>query len=83
MGQVAAISVGAVVGIAASIAGDTSQDLKTGFLLGATPRYQQLGELIGVLTSAGFVCGTVMPPRSSDIIRRRTKNRGLLEQLEH
>ena len=60
MGQVAAISVGAVVGIAASIAGDTSQDLKTGFLLGATPRYQQLGELIGVLTSAGFVCGTVM-----------------------
>jgi putative OPT family oligopeptide transporter len=60
MGQVAAISVGAVVGIAASIAGDTSQDLKTGFLLGATPRYQQVGEIIGVLTSAGFVCATVI-----------------------
>jgi putative OPT family oligopeptide transporter len=60
MGQVAAISVGAVVGIAASIAGDTSQDLKTGFLLGATPRHQQVGEVIGVLTSAGFVCATVL-----------------------
>ena len=60
MGQIAAISVGAVVGIAASIAGDTSQDLKTGFLLGATPRYQQIGEVIGVLTAVGFVCATVL-----------------------
>jgi len=48
------------VAIAASIAGDTSQDLKTGFLLGATPWRQQVGELIGVLTSAIFVCGTVI-----------------------
>ncbi len=59
-GKIAALTVGCVVAIAASIAGDTSQDLKTGFLLGATPRYQQLGELIGVLTSATFVCGTVI-----------------------
>ena len=59
MGQVAALSVGAVVGIAASIAGDTSQDLKTGFLVGATPARQQVGEIIGVLTSAFFVCLTV------------------------
>ncbi|HMB59442.1 MAG TPA: oligopeptide transporter, OPT family, partial [Xanthomonadales bacterium] len=44
-GKVAALTVGCVVAIAASIAGDTSQDLKTGFLLGATPRTQQLGEL--------------------------------------
>jgi len=51
--------VGAVVAIAASIAGDTSQDLKTGFLLGATPNRQQGGELFGVLTSAFFVCLTV------------------------
>jgi len=52
--------VGTVVCIAASIAGDTSQDLKTGYLLGATPRRQQIGELIGVITSAGVVCLVVM-----------------------
>ncbi len=58
-GQAAALTVGCVIAIAASIAGDTSQDLKTGFLLGATPRRQQIGELIGVLTCAAFVCLTV------------------------
>ncbi len=42
-GQGGALTVGCVVAIAASIAGDTSQDLKTGFLLGATPRRQQVG----------------------------------------
>ena len=51
-GMIGAISVGAVVCIAICIASDTSQDLKTGFLVGATPRRQQLGEMIGVLTSA-------------------------------
>lgn len=60
LGKAAAITVGCVVAIAASIAGDTSQDLKTGFLLGATPRRQQIGELIGVLTSALFVCASVL-----------------------
>jgi putative OPT family oligopeptide transporter len=59
-GKVAALTVGCVVAIAASIAGDTSQDLKTGFLLGATPYRQQTGELIGVLTSAAFVCMAVL-----------------------
>jgi putative OPT family oligopeptide transporter len=59
-GKAAALTVGCVVAIAASIAGDTSQDLKTGFLLGATPRKQQIGELIGVLTSATFVCLAVL-----------------------
>ncbi len=59
-GKVGALTVGCVVAIAASIAGDTSQDLKTGFLLGATPRVQQSGELIGVLTSATFVCLAVL-----------------------
>ncbi|MDH3548898.1 MAG: OPT/YSL family transporter, partial [Gammaproteobacteria bacterium] len=54
------LTVGCVVAIAASISGDTSQDLKTGFLLGATPRRQQTAELIGVLTSAVFVCLTVL-----------------------
>jgi putative OPT family oligopeptide transporter len=55
-GKATALMVGTVVCIAASIAGDTSQDLKTGFILGATPRKQQMGELVGVLTSAAFVC---------------------------
>ena len=59
-GKAAALTVGCVVAIAASIAGDTSQDLKTGYLLGATPRRQQLGELVGVLTSATFVCLSVL-----------------------
>ena len=44
--------IGSVICIIAAIAGDTSQDLKTGYIVGATPRKQQLGELIGVLISA-------------------------------
>ena len=59
-GKVAALTVGTVVAISASIAGDMSQDLKTGFLLGATPRRQQIAEMIGVLTSATFVCLAVI-----------------------
>ncbi len=59
-GKAATLTVGCVVAIAASISGDTSQDLKTGYLLGATPRYQQTAELIGVLTSATFVCLAVL-----------------------
>ena len=59
-GKATALMVGTTVAIAASIAGDTSQDLKTGFILGATPRYQQIGELIGVITSAGVVALVVM-----------------------
>lgn len=59
-GKAAALTVGCVVAIAASIAGDTSQDLKTGYLLGATPRRQQIGELVGVLSSATFVCLSVL-----------------------
>src|SRR6185436_1687515 len=51
-----AICVGAVVCIAAANAGGTSQDLKTGYLVGATPLYQQIGLIIGVVTSA-FVIG--------------------------
>ncbi|HEX2120925.1 MAG TPA: oligopeptide transporter, OPT family [Thermoanaerobaculia bacterium] len=59
-GKAGALTIGTVVAISASIAGDTSQDLKTGFLLGATPRLQQIGQLLGVLTSAAFVCGAVL-----------------------
>jgi putative OPT family oligopeptide transporter len=50
--RVAVLAVGAVVCVAAAVAGDASQDLKTGFLVGATPWKQQTGEMIGVLTSA-------------------------------
>jgi len=60
MGKAAAITVGAVVAVAASIAGDTSQDLKTGYLLGATPYRQQMGEMIGAATAAFFVAMTVV-----------------------
>lgn len=60
IGKTAALTVGCVVAIAASIAGDTSQDLKTGFLLGATPKKQQIGELLGAFTSATFVCLSVI-----------------------
>ena len=51
-GMVGAIAIGSVICIIAAIAGDTSQDLKTGFLLGATPKKQQIGELIGVTVCA-------------------------------
>ena len=51
-----ALCVGAVVCIAAANAGATSQDLKTGYIVGATPMYQQIGLVIGVVTSA-FVIG--------------------------
>jgi putative OPT family oligopeptide transporter len=52
-----ALCVGAIVCIAAANAGNTSQDLKTGYIVGATPLYQQLGLVIGVIASA-FVIGT-------------------------
>jgi hypothetical protein len=57
--KVAVLVVGAFVCIAAAIAGDTSQDLKTGFLIGATPKYQQIGEMLGVIAS-GLTMGFVM-----------------------
>jgi putative OPT family oligopeptide transporter len=54
-----ALCVGAVVCIAAANAGATSQDLKTGYIVGATPFYQQVGLVIGVLTS-GLIIGITM-----------------------
>ena len=56
---VAALSVGGIVCIACSNGGTTSQDLKTGFLIGGTPRYQQLAILIGAFASA-LVMGWVL-----------------------
>ena len=58
-GMIGAISIGSVICIIAAMAGDTSQDLKTGYLLGATPKKQQLGELIGVVAS-GLAIGGVL-----------------------
>jgi putative OPT family oligopeptide transporter len=55
-GKVTALTIGTIVCIAASIAGDISQDLKSGYLIGATPRKQQISEIIGATGSAFFVC---------------------------
>ena len=60
-----AICVGAIVCIAAAIAGATSQDLKTGYLVGATPWYQQTGLLIGVVTSSFIIGVTTLYLNSS------------------
>ena len=57
--QAVALSVGAIVCIAAANAGATSQDLKTGYIVGATPRSQQIGFLIGVITSAFVIAITL------------------------
>lgn len=51
-GMQAAIAIGSIICIVAAISGDTSQDLKTGYLLGATPKKQQIGEIIGVVAAA-------------------------------
>jgi len=66
-GKVPALLIGAIVCIAISNAGDTSQDLKTGYLVGATPSRQQVGELIGVLSSALFVGLTIFILRGQGI----------------
>jgi putative OPT family oligopeptide transporter len=55
-----ALVVGSMVCIAAANAGATSQDLKTGFLIGATPRYQQLALFIGVIVSSLVIGATVL-----------------------
>ena len=58
-GMVGAIAIGGVICIIAAIAGDTSQDLKTGFIVGATPKKQQIGEMIGVVVSAAAIGGVL------------------------
>ena len=58
-GMTVAIAIGSIICVIAAIAGDTSQDLKTGFIVGATPAKQQVGELIGVVAS-GFAIAGVM-----------------------
>lgn len=58
-GMRSAIAIGSIICIIAAIAGDTSQDLKTGYLLGATPKKQQIGELIGIIAAALAIGGTL------------------------
>ena len=58
-GMKAAIAIGTVICIVAAIAGDTSQDLKTGYLVGATPIKQQYGEIIGTVVSAIAIGGVL------------------------
>ncbi|MEE1006346.1 MAG: oligopeptide transporter, OPT family [Acutalibacteraceae bacterium] len=59
VGMCSAIAIGSVICIVSAIAGDTSQDLKTGYLLGATPKKQQIGEIIGVIAAALAIGGTL------------------------
>lgn len=58
-GMTSAIAIGSVICIVAAISGDTSQDLKTGYILGATPKKQQIGEVIGVFASSLAIGGTL------------------------
>lgn len=58
-GMQGAIAIGSIICIVACMAGDTSQDLKTGFILGATPKKQQIGELFGTIV-AGLAIGGVL-----------------------
>ena len=59
-GMVGAIAIGTIICIVTAMAGDTSQDLKTGFLLGATPVKQQIGEIIGAFVSAIAIGGVLI-----------------------
>lgn len=58
-GMASAIAIGSIICIIAAISGDTSQDLKSGYILGATPKKQQIGEVIGVVASALAIGGTL------------------------
>ena len=58
-GMASAIAIGSIICIVSAIAGDTSQDLKTGYLLGATPKKQQYAEIIGVVAAALAIGGTL------------------------
>lgn len=58
-GMQGAIAIGSIICIIACMAGDTSQDLKTGYILGATPKKQQIGELIGTIAAALAIGGVL------------------------
>lgn len=58
-GMASAIAIGSIICIITAVASDTSQDLKTGYLLGATPKKQQIGEIIGVVFASLSIGGTM------------------------
>ena len=58
-GMIATLTIGSIICIIAAMAGDTSQDLKTGFLVGATPKKQQYGEIIGAVAAAIAIGGVL------------------------
>lgn len=58
-GMMGAMAIGSIICIIAAIAGDTSQDLKTGYIIGATPKNQQIGEFIGIAASALTIGGVL------------------------
>lgn len=58
-GMKGAIAIGSIICIIAGMAGDTSQDLKTGYILGATPQKQQIGEIIGTVSAALTIGGVL------------------------
>ena len=60
LGKITVLTIGTVVCVAASMAGDISQDLKTGYIIGATPARQQRAELIGVVVNAWVIAGVVL-----------------------
>ena len=59
-GMIGAIAIGSVICIVAAMAGDTSQDLKTGYILGATPKKQQIGALLGAVVAAFTIGGVLL-----------------------
>ncbi|MCR4694772.1 MAG: oligopeptide transporter, OPT family [Pseudobutyrivibrio sp.] len=59
-GMAAAIAIGSIICIASAMAGDMSQDLKTGYILGATPKKQQYGEIIGSIAAALAIGGVMV-----------------------
>lgn len=59
-GMQGAIAIGSIICIIAAMAGDTSQDLKTGYILGATPMKQQIGELMGTVVAALTIGGVLI-----------------------
>ncbi|MCH3954843.1 MAG: oligopeptide transporter, OPT family [Eubacterium sp.] len=58
-GMVTAIMIGTVICVVAAMAGDMSQDLKTGYIVGATPYRQQIGEIIGTISSGLAIAGVL------------------------
>ncbi|MCR5255286.1 MAG: oligopeptide transporter, OPT family [Acetatifactor sp.] len=59
-GMQGAIAIGSIICIIAAMAGDTSQDLKTGYILGATPKKQQIGEIVGTIVAALVIGGVLV-----------------------